>query len=780
MEPMRSAPGVLCLTLLLAACGRTSFEPAPGGDAGNGGGPALAPPREAPRPASVVHAAAGEDLVVVGWSTEDAATAGVDFEIRVAPVGIDLGTVAGTSGASPLVLSGLPALTEQHVQLFQREAGGPWRATGSRLRFRTAPVIYVDPAAATTGPSVDPANPGNSLVFACLFASVNSRNVWVTEGDFVVDETPPNGSYLTVRGIGLHGGFAQGFAPLLRDPLTRPTRVRVAPGTSGVVSLITVVAPADGAGLPYGVVDGLELDGAGVAQEALDTSSEVEVRSTNARGCNRGFVLEKSTLNSPETALLSHCRAFENDLEGILVRGSSRADVFGCVAIDNLQEGCQFDPLRCPLGSTTAFTAKADVRDSTFSRNGSDGIDIDLRGPDDLADDVAPGGHFEVRIENVLCAENGSIGCLVDLDYEALDLWSSELVLERVEARANGTDGIRLDLDDGVGPNDATPTVALVRGCRASANRGDGFHVSSEVERVLVSFWACLAQANRGFGFGHSAGANGGNAVAVSSHCAAVGNAAGGFEPHAGGGLQVNAAAWLQPAAWPGGSAVAGADVLSGPNPFSVAADEITRVGGSAAAPVLLDPSSLSAGARVEWNDDGIERVVTAVTGTSIALDPAPAASPIALATFARGSVAEDLVPATGSALEAAGLAAPGDPQADLGPSGAGVPAPGCALVTAGLPPFVGHVERVGSEVRLSISGGSLDPATFNGRVRVVDEQGQDLTASATLVDGGAAILLTEPMEGWSPSQRIEVLGGLRDLEGTGALAPFALPVPVP
>ena len=110
-------------------------------------------------------------------------------------------------------------------------------------------------------------------------------------------------------------------------------------------------------------------------------------------------------------------------------------------------------------GSTTAFTAKADVRDSTFSRNGSDGIDIDLRGPDDLADDVAPGGHFEVRIENVLCAENGSIGCLVDLDYEALDLWSSELVLERVEARANGTDGIRLDLDDGVGPNDATPTV---------------------------------------------------------------------------------------------------------------------------------------------------------------------------------------------------------------------------------------------------------------------------------------------------------------------------------
>ena len=48
--------------------------------------------------------------------------------------------------------------------------------------------------------------------------------------------------------------------------------------------------------------------------------------------------------------------------------------------------------------------------------------------------------------------------------------------------------------------------------------------------------------------------------------------------------------------------------------------------------------------------------MVTAVTGTSIALDPAPAASPIALATFARGSVAEDLVPAAGSALEAAGL----------------------------------------------------------------------------------------------------------------------------
>ena len=776
MEPMRSALGVLCLALLLAACGRTSFEPAPGGDAGNGGGPA----REAPRPASIVHAAAGEDLVIVGWSTEDAATAGVEFEVRVGPVSVDLGTVTGTSGASPLVLSGLPPLTEQHVQLFQREAGGPWRATGSRLRFRTAPVVYVDPTAPTTGPSVDPANPGNSLVFACLFASVNSRNVWVTEGEFVVDEAPPNGSHLTVRGIGLHGGFAQGFAPLLRDPRSRPTRIRVAPGTRGVVSLLTVVAPADGAGLPYGIVDGLELDGAGVAQEALETSSEVEVRATVARGCNRGFVLEKSTLNSPETALLSHCRAFENDLEGILVRGSWRADVFGCVAIDNLQEGCQFDPLRCPLGSTAAFTAKADVRDSTFSRNGSDGIDIDLRGPDDLGDDTAPGGHFKVRIENVLCAENGSIGCLVDLDYEALGLWSSELVLERVEARANGTDGLRLDLDDGVGPNDTTPTIAIVRGCRASANRGDGFHVSSEVERVLVSFSACLAQANRGFGFGHSAGVNGGNAVAVSSHCAAVGNAIGGFQPHAGGGLQANAAAWLQTAAWPAGNAIAGADVPAGPNPFVVAADEVARVGGSASAPGLLDPSSLSVGSRVEWNDDGVERVVTALAGSSIALDPAPAASPIALATFARGSVAEDLGPANGSALEGAGLAAPGDPRADLGPSGAGIPSPGCALVTAKLPPFVRQVERMGTEVRLGIFGGALDPATFNGRVRVVDDQGQDVTASATLVEGGAAILLTEPAEGWSTSQRVEVLGGLRDLEGTAALTPFALPVLVP
>ena len=251
MPPMRTA-AALSLLLLLASCDRTSFEPAPGGGGSSGGGGSgggAVDAAEAPKRASLVAAAAGEDLAVLSWTTADAPTLGREFALRVAPVGVDLSSVTGLSGPSPLVVEGLPPLTEHHAQLFQREGQGTWSPTGTRMRFRTAPVYFVDPAASAAAPSTDPANPGNSLVFAALFASQSSANVWVTQGDFVQATTPTNGSILTARGISIYGGFAQGFTPYLRDPAARRTRLRVDPATSGVVSLVTVVAPGDGAGL---------------------------------------------------------------------------------------------------------------------------------------------------------------------------------------------------------------------------------------------------------------------------------------------------------------------------------------------------------------------------------------------------------------------------------------------------------------------------------------------------------------------------------------------------
>lgn len=781
MSSMRTA-AALALAVLVTGCDRTSFEPAPGGGGSSGGdssGGAVVDAALAPQRASLVAAAAGEDLAVLSWTTADAPTLGREFALRVAPVGVDLSSVAGTSGPSPLVVEGLAPLTEHHAQLFQREGQGDWSPTGTRMRFRTAPVYFVDPAAASATPSTDPTSPGNSLVFAALFASQASANVWVTEGEFVQTTTPSNGSVLTARGISIYGGFAQGFTPYLRDPATRTTRVRVDPATSGVVSLVTVVAPADGAGLGYAILDGLTLDGGGTAQEALDTSSEVECRSVRATGCNRGFVLEKSTLNSPESGLLSHCSATANDLEGILVRGSWRMDLFACVATDNAQEGCQFDPLQCPRGSSTPFTAKADLRDCTFARNGSDGLDIDLRGPEELTDDQLPGGRFEVRVENVLCAENGALGCLVDIDYEAFRLWSVDLLLDRVEARANGSDGVRLDLDDGVSATDPTPTLALVRASRASANLGDGFHVSSESERVLVTFAGCLAQGNRGFGFGHSEGAAGGNASIVTSHCAVLGNAEGGFEPHPLQGFHANPAAWMQGSPWPAGRDLAGLSLSSGALPFVTAARQVVRLSGTPSAPVTLDTPLFSVGDRVEWNDDGIERIVSAVGTSSVSLDPFPSALPVTLAWFESGSVVEDLRPSPGSPLAGAGLTAPGIPGADLGPGGLGQPAPGLGLEEPAVA-FVGHLESDGAERRLLVVGGPLDPATFNGRVRVVDGNGADITAGATLVEGGSVILLTEPGGGWGAAARIEVLAGLQTLAGTPLLAPLGLRTELP
>lgn len=761
------------LLLLLASCDRLSIDTTggPGGPIGPGADPAA---EQAPRSAALHSIAAGEDLAILHWSPADGDAGGILHEVRLAPEGVDLDNVGGLAGPSPIVAKGLAGSVMHHAQLFTSEDGGDnWRSSGPRLRFKTAPVLHVDSDAPAGGNGTAGA-PLNDLTTAFLLASIGSKNVWVAEGMYPVVTAPSNGTVLTARGVSVHGGFEPTFTPELRDPRERTTLVAVDPTLNGVTTIVTVVAPAPTSDHFGTILDGLTLDGGHKAQEAVDSSSEVELRSLTTRATNRGIVLEKSTLNSPEPALVAACTSVENDLEGVLVRGSWRVDLWGCDLSRNGQEGCQFDALRCPLGTSTAFTAKADVIDCTFFGNGSDGIDIDLRGPDDLTDDLAPGGHFEVQLSNVLCAYNGGIGCLVDLDYEAFAQWSSEIRLERVEARGNGLDGVRLDLDDGVSATDATPTTTLLWACRASANLGDGFHVSSETERNQVVMAACLAMGNRGAGIGHSQGASAGNASIATSHCVVAGNQVG-IEAQPLQGWHANAVAWLQPSPWPSGSSVASLPLTSAPSPFRSSPSQFLLAQSDGATVLVSGGVSLSVGGTIEWNDDGLARTITGVSGSSVSVDPPAAGTPVVLLPYPGSNVQEDFAPIPGAPVQGTGLAAPGEPGGDLGPAGLGVRVPGVGLSTALAPVFAGHLEASGEDRLLQIVGGALGSSPFNGRVRVVDGTGEDVTSSASLVNGGASILLTAPEGGWVPEHRIELLPGLVSTSGAQVIAPLVL-----
>ena len=761
MKTISSIPATLLLVaaqILLCGCSRFNAPPP---------GPTVEPPTiETSRvfSSSLISVAAGRDQALLEARIEGNLDPAVNFELRHVPLGGDLSGVTGVAldPFNPRVL--LTDLAEQErfqAQLFVQRESGLWQPTGSRVQFATGTVIYADAASTATSPNgMSPDSAYPSLFIACLVASgmANSThvNVWAAEGTFVDLANVP------IKGFALSGGFTHTFELAERNPTLHPTLIVSA---NGNVPAILTLLPDVVTGF-LSSLDGLTIDGNGEAQAGvLVDENEHQLRSILITNCNRGFRLRAEGSSTPVDGLLLACEAKNNDLEGISIAGAWDMTIDGCTSTLNGQEGCQFDKLLCPLGTT----AKVRIVNSAFAFNGSDGLDLDMfvDGPN-----VTPGGTFDVQVRNCLFAGNGRVGCLIDGDYELNDLWTADILVQSVSAYDNQMAGVSIDLD---GHARASVVTSSSKG-----NGGDGFLFTSESQPGIISLLGCLAQANRGAGARSSFG----QFALCTSHCALIGNSGGGMVEAARPGYQLNNAAWLQSDPWVSartfGSAASNGDPL-----FNNAPGQIVRTAGTGLGFSLLDTPNFGAGATVEWNGDSTPREATSTSSSNPNLSPAPptASQAQSLAWYPSGSIENDLIPTPTSALRGIGITALGDPLVDAGPLGlAGGFSPG-NTATLGPEPFrLGRMQPssglgVMDDLVIELQGGTIDLSSVAGRVRVMLD---DTIDSVNVLEDPLGLRLPPPVGGWLLGHRIEILGGASATSGKPLLGPLALPVPLP
>ena len=752
------APHLPTWLLLLCACSRFSAPPP---------GPTTGPPTietTSVFSSSVISVAAGPDQALLEARIDEKIDPTANFELRHVIIGGDLGSAPGV-GLDPsnpqILLTGLETQTRFEAQLFVRREGGSWQPTGSRVEFATGLVIYTNVSSTATSPNgMSPDSAFPSLHIACLIASGMASgthvNVWAAEGTFTDVANVP------IKGFALAGGFTQTFELAERDPALHTTRIISA---SGNIPAILSLLPDITTGF-LSSIDGLKIDGIGEAQAGvLVNENEHELRNIFVTNCNRGLRLRAEGASTPVDGLLLACETTENDLEGISVAGAWDLGIEGCKSTFNGQEGCQFDKLLCPLGTTV----KVRVKDCAFAYNGTDGLDIDLfvDGPN-----VTPGGLFDVRVRNCLFAGNGREGCLIDGDYELNDLWTANILVQSVLAHDNQMAGIHCDLD---GHARAVVTTSNCKG-----NGGDGFLFTSESQAGIISLLGCLAQANRGAG----ARSDLGQFALCTSHCALIGNSQGGIVETALPGYQMNAAAWLQTNPWVP-TRTFGSAASSGAPLFNNAPGQVIRTEGTGASFNLLDAPTFGQGATMEWNGDNTPRVATSTSSSSPSLSPAApsTSSAYSLAWYPSGSIINDLTPSPGSALTGIGVTALGDPLLDAGPLGlfGGAP-PGNSTALTPEPFRVGRLLPSSGlesmqDLVIELQGGAADPSLLAGRVRVMMN---DTIDSVNVLPDPLGLRLPPPVGGWLPGHRIEVLGGISAISGEPLLGPLAMPVPLP
>jgi hypothetical protein len=660
-----------------------------------------------------------------------------------------------------LQLSGLPNGTPLWFGLAVDEGDG-WEPLGAVLSATPGPPIYVD---AQADPAVadgqTPATAYPSLFSALLLASFAPSNVWVT-GDAY------GGSALPVfPGTRLYGGFAAGFALDERDPLAHPTEIGGIPNQP----VLTVQGGAPGV-----ILDGLVIDATGAPAGVEITETPFALAGLVVRdGASRGVRLQGAETGDPVDGLLVGCELEGNAAEGLFGQGAWSLEVHGCDISGNGQEGFDLDDLVAPDGRTVRLT----VRRSRFASNGSDGADVDLAAP--LFGGTS-GARFEILFESCRFELNAANGLLLDVDYELVPGWRSELVLRGCTARGNLGHGLLFDLDG--------ESTTFVHRLLSTGNAADGLRVTSETLPVLATVSASVLTGNGGDGLA----ATDGQATMLLSHGVLAGNAAGGLRSPLVDAAAVSTCAWRQPLPWPGSLAhfVAVSDDPLAPL-FQRAPADYTRalafdgvtLGLPAGGPGFL-PGDL-----VELADDDVERSATTPAGTSLVVDPAPAALllPALVTRFAGGAgVTEDWSVLPGSAADGAGMPPPAAPPIDAGPLSA--PLGGAPGVEELVPEPLFHAGALapppsqplppGNSIQVSFVGGPVKASSVSAAtVRVLGPSGDPLAAPVFEQDGDAVIA---PPSGMWPSGELilELHVGLESQDGVPLATPLAIPWTVP
>ena len=718
----------------------------------------------------LVSVVAGTESIRLVWTPLEPGSDGMSlalFASTAAATVFSGAPVKAPLAGSSLLLSNLPSEFAVWFGLgISSDGGSSYAPIGPVLSATTGAPIYVDATASPEGADGQtPASAFPSPLQGLLTAFVRGGgNVWIAGGTY------PDAALPLTAGTRVYGGFAPGFATFSPDPLVHPTILK---GIAGQ-PVLTVQG-----GEPAVVLDGLVVDGAGVAKAGLDvTETRIECHRVVLRDCaGRGCRLEGPETGDPSPALFVGCSFTGHAAEGLFGQGGLSLQLFDCDVTSNQQEGLDLDDLVAPDGRT----ARLHARDCVFAGNGTEGIDADLAAP---LFGGSQGGLFDVSLENCRFALNGAAGLLLDLDYEGVPGWTAALVVRGCVARANAGDGVHLDLDE-----DGT---AFVHRLLATSNGGNGLRVTSESTPLLATLSSSVLLNNAGYGL-HALE---GQATVLVAHSVLAGNALGGLRSEVTSAAVVSSIAWRQPTPWSGGVLhhVATADDPLQPV-FSNAPSGFGTVESVSAGSLALGPGDLTllSGDVVELADDGVAHVVTNVTGSAATVDPPPASLtllPARLADFGvggQGSVVEQWDVLPGSAADDAGMAAPGSPPVDAGLLSA--PLGGTPGFEAAPVPRLFRLDRIDpppptllapmSLMSLLFAEGTPDPSSVSAAtVRVVDAAGLPLAASVSVQAG--VVVVAPPATGWGPAGAtlvLELHAGLAALDGTILATPLAVPL---
>ncbi len=750
-----AASGLVLAGLFLGCAG--GYGPSPAANP-SGGGVANQ------NSAGLLSAVAGDHAVRLEWDASELALAGQSFALfagtdpatlfQTVPIALD--PVGSTLIHAPLV-NGVRYAFGLGIQA----APGQYERLGAVLRARPGPPIYVDPAGdPNTADGLTPATAFPDPISGVLTAQIQGGgNVWLRGGDYAVGSLP------LFPSVDLYGGFGALFA---LDGIDRATNASVLHGAANQITLWLR------GGNPGSIVDGITIDNEDIGLigfEADDTDAYLRQFSV-LRSRGHGIKFFTSVTDHLIVAQCVGVRSTDNGAEGLFAQGPYQCDLERCVFAGNVQEGAQFDDLQSPDG----VNARLRVRGSSFTDNGSEGLQADLSATP-LAGPA--GSTFQIEFENSTFEENGAAGLLIDIDFELVALWSADISLRGLVARANAGSGVHLDLD--------WQETALVQRLLSSANGGDGLLVTSESRQGIAVVSSSALVGNGGFGL-HAAQ---GQVALVASHCIVAGNQSGGFSSDTIASSAASCALWLQPAPYSGVNTrgcvaqndPAQALVVKAPSEY------LYVVGANGVQPILSGPGQLAVGDAVELGDDGIERRIGSLSAAfEVGLDPAPGfvPTPSGLARFQPGpAVIEDYALAPGSIASGAGMAMPGATAVDAGifgsPSG-GSPgferAPLADLFRVSDCSFgVGQPVATGQVLQFGFRGGSPDAASINATsVRVLGPNGNVLSAALSLLQG--ELVIAPPVGGWPNFgvNVIEIHGALHSSDGRALAAPLAIP----
>ena len=665
-----------------------------------------------------------------------------------------------TEASGSLDIAGLTSNTTYQVALAARNtANTAWEPLGPVLSLRTGLPLYLNPQAAAGGDGLTPATAFQALPSALAATLTTGRQaIWMSEGSVSANAQILN------TGVHLVGGFTTAFTLAARDPRTKLSRLQ-AVDVAGTIDPSVLIVRA-GVSAEAAVVDGVRIFGLPTTTSGIESSTDpVQIRSTVVTQCVRGIRLRSLPDAGKTDAVVAGCTVVGATADGLSVDGSfelwvDNSDFESCGA-----EGVAFGKLYAPAAEVVSL----DIRGCRFSRNGQEGLDLQLAAPPVLGAGI---GEFRITLVDCDAIDNALDGVRIDLDYETAAGWTSRIQMRGVTAHSNVLAGVHLDLD-------ADASVFAHR-LACSANGTDGFQVTSEPTFGGVATLASSAMWGNG---GAGARALSGKYTIKATHCAFAGNAQGALVSAAVGSTVLNSGAEAHSTTFTGSTSVntvvrTNHDALMYVNaPLEYA--RITAINGSSVS--LASPSANGVGTQLELANDGVARAVTSTAAQSLSFGQAAPRRRVPAQAWFLGTAdaTESWAPAAAGILQGQGWTGPTGGPRDCGPLGA--PLAGAPGAAGAQPPKLFYVAKsspvatstvtLNQTLSLSFVGGTPNAATLaNG---VVVRRGGNAQASATATVVTGTVRVTPPTGGWLDGDRVELHAALAATDGTALAAPY-------